>query len=428
MFTLIALGTGVAYGYSVVATLAPGLFPAAFRGHGGAVAVYFEAAAVITVLVLLGQVLELRAREATSGAIRALLDLQPKTARRIESDGGDEEVPLDQVAVGDRLRVRPGERMPVDGEVIEGRSSVDESMVTGESMPVTKEPGDKVIAGTINRTGSFVMRAEQSRPRHAAGADRADGGGGAALARADPAARRPGVGLVRAGRDRGRGARVRRLGDVRARAALRLRAGRGGQRADHRLPVRARPRDADVDHGRRRTRRAGRRADQERRSARAHGKRRHARGRQDRHADRRQAQGGRDRAGARLRRERGAAVCGQRRARQRASAGRRHRRGRRRAQDRARARAWVSTRRPARARSAWSSAAASCSATHRSWPSWASPPRRWTPRRSGCAATAPPRSSWRSTASSRASSRSPIRSRRPRRPRSPRCAGTACAS
>ena len=159
MFTLIALGTGVAYGYSVIATLAPSLFPAAFRGHGGAVAVYFEAAAVITVLVLLGQVLELRARAATSGAIRALLDLQPKTARRIESDGAEVEVSLDQVAVSDRLRVRPGERIPVDGEVIEGRSAVDESMVTGESMPVTKEPGDKVIAGSINQSGSFVMRA-----------------------------------------------------------------------------------------------------------------------------------------------------------------------------------------------------------------------------------------------------------------------------
>jgi Cu+-exporting ATPase len=159
MFTLIALGTGVAYVYSVVATLAPGLFPAAFRGHGGAVAVYFEAAAVITVLVLLGQVLELRAREATSGAIRALLDLQPKTARRIAEDGSDSEVALEEVVVGDRLRVRPGERIPVDGEVIEGRSSVDESMVTGESMPVSKEPGGKAIAGSINRSGSFVMRA-----------------------------------------------------------------------------------------------------------------------------------------------------------------------------------------------------------------------------------------------------------------------------
>jgi Cu+-exporting ATPase len=159
MFTLIALGIGVAYAYSVVATFAPGLFPAAFRGHGGAVAVYFEAAAVITVLVLLGQVLELRARDATSGAIRALLDLQPKTARRIEGDGSEVEVSLDDVHVGDRLRVRPGERIPVDGDVIEGRSSVDESMVTGESMPVTKEPGSKVIAGSINRSGSFVIRA-----------------------------------------------------------------------------------------------------------------------------------------------------------------------------------------------------------------------------------------------------------------------------
>ena len=159
MFTLIAMGTGVAYAYSVLATLMPGLFPAAFREHDGAVAVYFEAAAVITVLVLLGQVLELRAREATSGAIRALIDLQPKTARRVNENGHDEDVALDQVAVGDRLRVRPGDNVPVDGEVIEGRSAVDELMVTGESMPVSKEPGGKVLAGTINRSGSFVMRA-----------------------------------------------------------------------------------------------------------------------------------------------------------------------------------------------------------------------------------------------------------------------------
>jgi Cu+-exporting ATPase len=161
MFTLIAMGTGVAWLYSVVATLAPGLFPAAFRGHEGAVAVYFEAAAVITVLVLLGQVLELRAREQTSGAIRALLDLAPKTARRVKSDGSDEEVQIGDIAVADRLRVRPGEKVPVDGELVEGRSSLDESMVTGESMPVTKEPGVKVIAGTLNQTGSFVMRAEK---------------------------------------------------------------------------------------------------------------------------------------------------------------------------------------------------------------------------------------------------------------------------
>ncbi len=161
MFTLIAMGTGVAWVYSVVATLTPGIFPAAFQGEEGAVAVYFEAAAVITVLVLLGQVLELRAREQTSGAIRALLDLAPKIARRIKADGSEEDVSLDQVAVADRLRVRPGEKVPVDGVLVEGRSSLDESMVTGESMPVTKEPGTKVIGGTLNQTGAFVMRADK---------------------------------------------------------------------------------------------------------------------------------------------------------------------------------------------------------------------------------------------------------------------------
>jgi Cu+-exporting ATPase len=161
MFTLIAMGIGVAWLYSVIAILLPGLFPPAFRSPDGAVAVYFEAAAVITVLVLLGQVLELRAREQTSGAIRALLDLAPKTARRLKADESEEEVPLDVIAVGDRLRVRPGEKIPVDGELIEGRSAVDESMVTGESMPVTKEVGAKVIAGTLNATGGFIMRAEK---------------------------------------------------------------------------------------------------------------------------------------------------------------------------------------------------------------------------------------------------------------------------
>jgi Cu+-exporting ATPase len=161
MFTLIAMGTGVAYAYSVVALLAPGIFPAELRGRGGAVPVYFEAAAIITVLVLLGQVLELRARAATSGAIRALLDLAPQTARRLREDGSDEEVSLDVIAIGDRLRVRPGEKVPVDGVVIEGRSTVDESMVTGESMPVTKEVDSTVIAGTLNRSGSFVMRADK---------------------------------------------------------------------------------------------------------------------------------------------------------------------------------------------------------------------------------------------------------------------------
>jgi len=161
MFTLIAMGVGVAYTYSVVATLAPGIFPPTFRSQDGAAAVYFEAAAVITVLVLLGQVLELRAREATSGAIKALLDLAPKIARRVDESGADHEVPLDSLNVGDKLRVRPGEKVPVDGVIVEGRSSLDESLVTGESMPVTKEPGAKVIAGTLNRSGSFVMQAEK---------------------------------------------------------------------------------------------------------------------------------------------------------------------------------------------------------------------------------------------------------------------------
>ena len=161
MFTLIAMGTGVAYGYSLVGTIAPGIFPATFRGHDGAVSVYFEAAAVITVLVLLGQVLELRAREATSGAIKALLQLAPKTARLVDHDGADHEVQIDNLKVGDKLRVRPGEKVPVDGVILEGRSAVDESLVTGESMPVTKETGGKVIAGTLNQSGSFVMRADK---------------------------------------------------------------------------------------------------------------------------------------------------------------------------------------------------------------------------------------------------------------------------
>ncbi|MBU2124975.1 MAG: heavy metal translocating P-type ATPase [Alphaproteobacteria bacterium] len=161
MFTLIAIGVGAAWTYSVVAVLAPGLFPEAVRRMDGSAPVYFEAAAVITVLVLIGQILELRAREQTSGAIRALLDLTPKTARRVRDDGTDEDVTLDLVAVGDRLRVRPGEQVPVDGEILEGRVSIDESMVTGESMPVTKEAGAHVVGGSLNKTGSFVMRADK---------------------------------------------------------------------------------------------------------------------------------------------------------------------------------------------------------------------------------------------------------------------------
>ena len=161
MFTLIAMGTGVAWLYSIAATLFPGAFPAAFRMSGGAVPVYFEAAAVITVLVLLGQVLELRARAQTSGAIRALLNLAPKTARLVTADGSERDVPLETVAAGDRLRVRPGEAVPVDGEVLDGRSAIDESMVTGESMPVSKTPGSKLIGGTMNQSGSLMMRAEK---------------------------------------------------------------------------------------------------------------------------------------------------------------------------------------------------------------------------------------------------------------------------
>ncbi len=161
MFTLVAMGTGVAWAFSVVATVAPQIFPPAFRRMDGAVAVYFEAAAIIVVLVLLGQLLELRAREATGGAIRALLDLAPKTARRLKPDGSDEEVALELVTVGNSLRVRPGEAVPVDGTVTAGQTTLDESMVTGESMPVTKEVGDTVIAGTINQTGAIAMRADK---------------------------------------------------------------------------------------------------------------------------------------------------------------------------------------------------------------------------------------------------------------------------
>ncbi len=161
MFTLIALGTLVAWGFSTVAVIAPGLIPADFRNEHGEPPLYFEAAAVIVTLVLVGQLLELRARERTSGAIRALLDLAPKQALRVRDDGTDEEIPVEHIGVGDRLRVRPGEKIPVDGVLIEGRAAVDEALVTGESMPVTRETGDAVVAGGLNTTGSFVMRADK---------------------------------------------------------------------------------------------------------------------------------------------------------------------------------------------------------------------------------------------------------------------------
>jgi Cu+-exporting ATPase len=161
MWTLIGLGVGTAYIYSLAATLAPGIFPHTFRGHGGAVPVYFEAAAVIVALVFVGQVLELKARERTGSAIRALLDLAPKTARRIGRDGSEADVPVDDIVVGDRLRVRPGERVPVDGTVSEGQSTIDESMLTGEPMPVEKSVGDTLTGGTINKNGMLVMTAEK---------------------------------------------------------------------------------------------------------------------------------------------------------------------------------------------------------------------------------------------------------------------------
>src|SRR5256886_8043056 len=161
MFTLIGLGIAVAYVYSVIAVLGPQIFPASFRDPMGNVPVYFEAAAVITTLVLLGQVLELKARSATSAAIKALLGLAPKTARRIAADGSEHDVPLDQVQRGDRLRVRPGEKIPIDGVVTEGASTVDESMVTGEPIPVEKKAGDRVVGATVNGTGSLVIEAER---------------------------------------------------------------------------------------------------------------------------------------------------------------------------------------------------------------------------------------------------------------------------
>jgi Cu+-exporting ATPase len=268
MFTLIAIGVGAAYVYSAVAMLLPGLFPHAMQ-HGGKVAIYFEAAAVIVVLVLLGQVLELRARSRTGSAIKALLNIAPPTARKV-MPVGDQEVPLDQVNVGDSLRVVPGDKVPVDGVVVEGSSSVDESMITGEPIPVEKNAGDKVSAGT----GGFVMRAERI------GSDTLLGQIVNMVAEAQRS-RAPIQGLA----DKVASVFVPAVLAVSAitfvvwmwvgpepQLAYAIVSG-----ADYRLPVRARPCHADVDHGRRRPRRAGGRAREERRSARTARESDHAR-------------------------------------------------------------------------------------------------------------------------------------------------------
>ncbi len=347
MFTLVAIGTGVAWSYSAVATLFPGLFPPAFHGMDGAVGVYFEAAAVITVLVLLGQVLELKARDSTSTAIRGLLDLAPKTARRIAADGAEHDVPLDTVVLGDRLRVRPGETVPVDGAVETGEATVDQASVTGESLPVAKRQGDVVIGGTVIKTGTLVIRAEKvgrdtllsrivrlvadaqrSRAPIQRTADRVSGWFVPAVLAAALAA----FAVWMAGR---------------AGAAPGLCDHRGRVGPDHRLPLRARSRDPHVDHGRGRPRRPRRRADPQRRGAGAAREGRYGRARQDRHADRRQA-GPDGRCGrAWFCRRRGHRSRGRRRARQRTPARPSHRRGRHGA--RPRDRRGLGIRRPGRA-------------------------------------------------------------------------------
>ena len=301
MFTLIALGTGAAFLYSVLAVVAPGLFPPSMADAHGLIPTYFEAAAVIVALVLLGQVLELRAREKTGGAIRALLDLAPKTALRVLKDGKTETVPLASVKVGDVLRVRPGDKIPIDGTVIDGRSAVDESMLTGEPIPVEKTTGDRVTGGTLNGTGSFDMRVDRT-------------GAETTLAQV--------VEMV-ASAQRSR-APIQALADTVAGyfvpavilvavlafiawyflgpgAATGACAGRGGHRADHRLSLRARTGHADLHHGGDRARRSVGRAGAQRRGARASRRGQYPGRRQDRDADRRQARADRrrDRAGLR---------------------------------------------------------------------------------------------------------------------------------
>jgi len=290
MFTLIALGTGVAYLYSVVAALVPGIFPSSFRTPEGEVPVYFEAAAVIVTLVLLGQVLELRARSQTGNAIRALLDLAPRRAHLVRDSGNEADIALDEVLVGNRLRVRSGEKVPVDGIVIEGHSAVDESMITGEPLPAEKSTGDRVTGATLNTTGTFTMRAER------VGSDTllaqiVQWSASAAVASPDSGPCRHRLRMVRAGCRRDRCAGLCRLVDIRPAARNDLCAGAGqrGCGADHRLPLRAGIGDADVDHGRDWARRRSRCARPECRSPRNDGEGRYSRCRQDQHLNPRQA-------------------------------------------------------------------------------------------------------------------------------------------
>ncbi len=314
MFTLIGIGVGAAYAYSAVAALAPDLFPPGFRTAGG-VSTYFDTTVVITDLVLLGQVLELRARQRTGAAIRHLLGLAPKTARLVR--GAEEiDVPLEDVQVGALLRVRPGERVPVDGAVVDGHASIDESMISGEPMPVEKRPADRVIGATIVASGTFVMRAER------VGADTLL----AQIVRMVGEAQRTRAPIQRVA-DRIAGyfvpavvlaavstfIAVEHLGTA---AAIRDRARERRGSAHHRVPLRARPRDADVDHGRHRRWSACRSADKERRGARASRPRRYARRGQDGHAHRGSAARGRRAPGAWLGSRRSAAAGGLSRARQ----------------------------------------------------------------------------------------------------------------
>ena len=289
MFTLIALGVGAAYAFSVVATLAPGLFPASFRTHGDQIGVYFEPAAVIVVLVLLGQVLELRARSRTSSAIKKLLGLTPTTARRVDASGAEQDVPLEHVKVGDRLRVRPGERVPVDGVVVEGTTTVDESMVTGEPIPGREGRAEQGHRRHGQRHGHVRDGGAARRQRHAARADRPTGRRGAALPCADSTAGGHRRRLVRAGRDSGCRRDLRGLGHLGAGAAHGTCARERRRGADHRVPVCAWPGHSHVHHGRHGSRRRVGRAASQCRGARSDGAGRHRRGRQDRHPDRGQA-------------------------------------------------------------------------------------------------------------------------------------------